>query len=265
VKSLRSSSAIRKPARTLVRVIRAEATVLAPALAGSRSVGGGQRFTMPLASAPQVALSRLTRILLLVAVALCLGAPTAGAVPAKKLDNNLAALWTTGLQTPRLQNPFHPDGPAFACFDLGGTVAPFGPAGAESCTVKPGTKIFIASTVECSTFEGIGPTDKELQACARDPRPQPPNLNPPLLKPTVTVDGESVPVTLVETPLLNITLPADNIFGLPAETQGLSVGRGWVALLHPLTPGTHTIVIVGAVGAPGPITTTIVVQPGLKP
>ena len=27
-------------------------------------------------------------------VALCLGAPTAGAVPAKKLDNNLAALWT---------------------------------------------------------------------------------------------------------------------------------------------------------------------------
>ena len=62
--------------------------------------------------------------------------------------------------------------------------------------------------------------------------------------PTVTVDGKSVPVTVVETPLLNITLPADNIFGpLPAGTQGLSVGRGWVALLHPLTPGTHTIVI----------------------
>ena len=81
---------------------------------------------MPLASAPQVALSRLTRILLLVAVALCLGAPTAGAVPAKKLDNNLAALWTTILQTPSAQNPFGTDGAAFACFDLGGTVAPFG-------------------------------------------------------------------------------------------------------------------------------------------
>ena len=56
-----------------------------------------------------VALSRLTRILLLVAVALCLGAPTAGAVPAKKLDNNLATLWTTVLETPNAQNSFNPD------------------------------------------------------------------------------------------------------------------------------------------------------------
>ena len=67
----------------------------AGAILTSLSVGGARHVTMPLASATQVALSRLTRILLLVAVALCLGAPTAGAVPAKKLDNNLAALWTT--------------------------------------------------------------------------------------------------------------------------------------------------------------------------
>ena len=37
--------------------------------------------------------------------------------------------------------------------------------------------------------------------------------------PTVTVDGKSVPVTEVETPLLNIDLPADNIFGLPDRCQ----------------------------------------------
>ena len=37
--------------------------------------------------------------------------------------------------------------------------------------------------------------------------------------PTVTVDGKSVPVTEVETPLLNIILPEDNIFGLPAGTK----------------------------------------------
>jgi hypothetical protein len=78
--------------------------------------------------------------------------------------------------------------------------------------------------------------------------------------PTVTVDGKSVPVAEVETPLLNIVLPADNLFGQPAGTQGLSVGHGWVALLHPLTPGTHTIVI-DTDEAP-PITTTIVVKPG---
>jgi hypothetical protein len=51
-----------------------------------------------------------------------------------------------------------------------------------------------------------------------------------------------VPVKGVETRLMNMVLPADNIFGLPAGTTGLSVGHGWVASLDPLAPGTHTIV-----------------------
>jgi hypothetical protein len=219
-----------------------------------------------------VALSRLTRILLLIAVALCLGAPTAGAVPAKKLDNNLEALWRTVLQTPTDENPLGPNGAEFGCVDLGGTVAPFGPVttGVGSCKVKPGTKIFVAAfTIECSTFEaGHGMTEAELRACVRNP-PQPPNQNPPLpLELTVTLDDtESVPVTLVETPLMHITLPKDNILGKPAGTEGLSVGAGWVALLHPLTPGTHTIEIDTAPDddTNPTITTTIVVQPGLKP
>ena len=254
MKCLRSSTAFRKPAPTLLRVIPAEATVLPPALAGSPSVGGARQVTIPLASAAEVALSRLTRILLLVAVALCLGAPTAGADAAKKLDNNLAALWTTVLETPSAQNSFGSGGAAFACWDLGGTVAPFAPGGVESCTVKPGTKIFVAaSSLECSTFEGNGTTDAALRTCAREGDVQD--------APSVTVDDKSVPVTEAETPLLNIVLPADNIFGKPVGTQGLSVGHGWVTLLHPLTPGTHTIVIDVAT----PITTTIVVQPGFKP
>jgi len=145
---------------------------------------------MPLASATQVALSRLTRILLLVAVALCLGAPTAGAVPAKKLDSNLAALWTTILQTPSAQNSFGAGGAAFACWDLGGTVAPFDDAvgGVERCTVKHGTKIFVtANSLECSTFEGNGTTDAELRTCAEQGDVQ--------QAPSVTVDDKSVPVT----------------------------------------------------------------------
>jgi len=125
VKSLRSSIAIRQPARTLVRVIPAVATVLPVALAGSASVGGARQPTV-LASVPRVGLSRRTRILLLVAVALCLGAPTAAAVPVKKLDNNLGEMWTTILQTPKAQNPFFTGG---GCYNLGGTVAPFGAAG----------------------------------------------------------------------------------------------------------------------------------------
>jgi hypothetical protein len=141
--------------------------------------------------------SRLAAMLLLAAVALGLVAPAASAVPAKKLDANLAAVWTTVLETPDAQNPFGHGGPASACLDLGGTVAPFGPNGVDSCTVKPGTKIFvIASSVECSTFEGNGTTEAELRNCARQTDLQVP--------PSITVDGESVPVAEVETRLLKM-------------------------------------------------------------
>jgi hypothetical protein len=199
---------------------------------------------------------RLVRILLLVALTLCVAAPAASAVPTKKLDDTLGALWTTVLETPSAQNPFGSGGSAFACFDLGGIVAPFAPGGVESCTVEPGTKIFVAANAfECSTFDGdhpgFGTTEAELRACARQ--------NDVQVAPTVTVDGQSVPVTEVETRPLDIVLPADNLFGLPPGTQGLSVGHGWVALLNPLTPGTHTIVIL--VGE-STITTTITVKPG---
>jgi hypothetical protein len=85
--------------------------------------------------------------------------------------------------------------------------------------------------------------------------------------PTVEVDRKSVPVTQVETPLLDIDLPADNILGptVPAG-QGLSVGAGWVALLHPLTPGSHPIVLDpdDPDKPTSTITTTIVVSPALS-
>ena len=201
----------------------------------------------------EVVVSRLAAVLLLAAVALGLVAPAANAVPEKKLDVNLAALWTTVLETPDAQNPFGSGGAAFACLDLGGTVAPFGPSGVESCTVKPGTKIFVAaSSVECSTFEGNGTTEAQLRDCARE--------NDVQVAPSVTVDGGSLPVIEVETRLLNIVLPENNIFGQPTGTTGLSVGHGWAVLLHPLTPGTHTIVIDR--GPADPITTTIIVEPG---
>ena len=139
---------------------------------------------------------------LLAVVTLGLAAPAARAAPATKLDSNLAALWTTVLQTPSAQNPFGTGGAAFGCLNLGGTVGPFGPTGVLSCTVKPGTKIFVAaSSWECSTFEGNGTTEAELQACAKQMDVQ--------TAPSVTVDGRSVPVTEAETGLLNIVLPVD--------------------------------------------------------
>jgi hypothetical protein len=79
------------------------------------------------------------------------------------------------------------------------------------------------------------------------------------IAPSVTVDGSPLSVTEVETRLLNIVLPENNIFGQPAGTPGLSVGHGWVVLLHPLTPGTHTVITSTGTDA---ITTRIIVEPG---
>ena len=198
-----------------------------------------------------VGMFRLVAMLSLAAVTLGLAAPAASAAPAPvKIDADLTALWMKVLATPSAQNSFGTGGEAFGCWNLGGTVAPFGPNGISSCTVKPGTKIFVVSaSVECSTFEGNGTTEAELRACAEqmDVHSAPP----------VTVDGQSVPVKEVETRLMNIVLPADNIFGEPTGTTGLSVGHGWVAHLNPLTPGTHTIV-----GGSPSFTTKIIVMSG---
>jgi len=187
---------------------------------------------------------------LFAACAALAAAPAASAAPATTLDADLTALWTTVLQTPSAQNSFGTGGAKFACWNIGGgTVAPFAPFPVKSCTVKSGTKIFVAaSSFECSTFEGNGTTEGQLRTCARQS-----DLK---TAPSVTVDGHSVPVTEAETGLMNIVLPADNIFGLPAGTTGLSVAHGWVALVHPLTPGTHTIV-----GSAPSFTTRIIVQP----
>jgi hypothetical protein len=197
-------------------------------------------------------MARLARALLLVAVTFCLVAPSASAQTSP--GGTLGDLWTTALETPTPDNPFGGGGPQ--CFVLGGNiVAPFG-GGSFTCTVKAGTRIFIAAwTTECSTFEGNGTTEAALRACAVAADAG--------VKATVTINGEPVPLSSVETGLLTIHLPQDNIFGLQgADRNGLSVAHGFVYLTDPLAPGTY--VIEGRVkfpsGRPQNFTTTIIVQ-----
>ena len=190
----------------------------------------------------------------LLALAVAFPAGAEGAVPKRKLVSNLGALWTKVFETEASKNPFGGD-PDAVCWALGGNVvAPFGPAGAPRCVVKTGTKIFVAaSSVECSNVEGNGEDEGTLRACARAADAHTP--------PQVTLDGRPISVAEVETGLMKIDLPEGNVFGVPPQ-QALSVAHGWVALLHPLTPGTHQITIRNE-GA-DPITTTIVVKPGRK-
>jgi hypothetical protein len=200
--------------------------------------------------------SHPARALLLAAVTLCLIAPSAGAHPTGPL---LGDLWTTVLQTPGAENPFV-TGDAVCLHLRGHMVAPFTPDGFpqdSTCTVKRGTKIFVAgSTFECSSFiagdhVGFGTTEAELRKCARQ--------NDAQVAPEVTVDGRSVTLTAVETRLLRIHLPSDNVFGVTgADRRGQSVAHGWVVVLKRLTRGTHTI--VNEIDADTTNTTTLIVK-----
>ena len=207
---------------------------------------------------------RFFGVALAAVVAIGMAAAPASAIPNHQLGGTLGAVWETVLEAPIPDNPFGGGDP---CIDLGGTVAPFVPLGTTTltCTVKPGTKIFItAESSECSTVEPppfFGRNEAELRACALA-------ADAGFQVPTVTLDGSSVPVSEVETGLLTIDLPENNILEVPAQ-QAFSVAHGWVALLHPLPPGTHqiSIHIEGTDQFGNPInlnnTTTIVVEPGL--
>jgi hypothetical protein len=198
-------------------------------------------------------MARLARALLLAAVIFCLVAPSASAAPTN-LGKTLGHLWTTVLEMPTPDNPFGGGGPQ--CVRLGGKiVAPFG-GGSFTCTVKAGTRIFIAAwTTECSTFERNGTTEAELRACAVGADED--------VTATVTINGEPVPLNSVETALLTIHLPQDNIFNMKgADRKGLSVAHGFVHLTDPLTPGTYIIEghVVFPDGSTADFTTTIIVQ-----
>ncbi len=203
---------------------------------------------------------RLGRLLLAVVIAMVITAPAASAAPDRKLASLLGDLWERVLETPASDSPLAAGEPW--CVDLDGVVAPFtlDPAAPPTCTVETGTKIFVAAvTVECSTVEEppyYGRDEAELRQCVRA-------LDAAQGAITVSVDGEPVALTEVETALLTLDLPEDNILGVPAQ-QALSVASGSVALLHPLPPGTHEIVITGTATVLGDFTnvTTIVVEPG---
>ena len=175
-----------------------------------------------------------------------------GRRPPTNLGNTLGNLWTKFLETPT--------GESSQCVRLGGNVvAPFG-GGTFTCTVKAGTRIFIAGyTTECSTFPtdcgGPGSNEAQLRAAAE--------AQDAGITATVTINGQPVSLSTVETGLLTIHLPQDNIFGSKgAERNGLSVAHGFVYLTDPLTPGTYIIQghVVVQDGFTTDFTTTIIVQ-----
>jgi hypothetical protein len=137
------------------------------------------------------------------------------------LESDLAAL-TGVLETPRLENPFVGGGPE--CWDLGNrTIAQFSAVNEKKCTVKPGTKIFVAAwSGECSTFDNDcgrqdnppgceATTAPDLLACAQE-------MDKPHAVPKSLADGKSRTPTRCRAQL-NIEIPRTTADGLiPART-----------------------------------------------
>src|SRR5829696_7139808 len=171
-------------------------------------------------------MSRLCRVALITVLALGVTAAPAVSAPDHKLGAILGQAWQTVLETPPADNPFTGGDP---CVQLDTTEL--------SCTVKPGTRIFVAAeSSECSNVElppFFGEDEVQLRECARD-------ADAGFDVPVVTVDGRQVTVREVESGLLQLDLPAETILGAP-EGPALSVAHGWAALVGPLTPGTHEI------------------------
>ncbi|MEP6559589.1 MAG: hypothetical protein ABJD68_00735 [Nakamurella sp.] len=154
------------------------------------------------------------------------------------LTDLLTELWTGILTAKAEGNPFNGGDRCNKLAD-GSVLAPFGGEGPDfSCDVAVGTKVFvIAYSTECSTVEEspyYGKNEPSLRACARRAMSR-------LYAPKISVDNQPALISKVRTDLIQGTLPADNLFGLPESTPIKSTGLGWVTLIPALCAGQHVI------------------------
>jgi hypothetical protein len=114
-----------------------------------------------------------------------------------------------------------------------------GGGGFRTCTIGPGHALLIpVVNAECSTLEGNGKTEAQLQKCAADliGEVKTDSLH-------ASVDGQ--PVTGLtayrfESGLFSFTSSGENAFGVPAGTTP-AVADGYWIMLTPLPPGVHTV------------------------
>jgi len=114
----------------------------------------------------------------------------------------------------------------------------------RSCTIPSGKSILL-SPIEVLCTPAETPTLKtkeDMQNCAREDQDK---VN--FVK--VTVDGTDISEIAkyrFQTPLFNLTLPENNVMGIPAgEINGVS--EGYFVMLKPLSEGNHTIRSAGSV------------------
>jgi hypothetical protein len=152
-----------------------------------------------------------------------------------------ARWWVWVLSIAKTENPLvDEDGKSCASnqsepvWFLAGTLK--GPA--ERSCVIPADKaiLFPVINVEASVAEGDGTTDEELAARTRFEMDQITDIR-------AMISGTNVNKLKqyrIQSPPFNVTLPADNVLGLPAQTTKM-MSEGYWLFLKPLEPGKYDL------------------------
>jgi hypothetical protein len=156
-----------------------------------------------------------------------------------------AKWWIWALSIPEEDNPItdqtgkncaiNQQGPVwFLAGTTGGSVT-------RECDVPAGKSILLSPlNIECSYAEFPAmKTEKDLRDCAQWPG----------ASVEVIIDGlklQEIDKYNVRSPIFDVVLPENNIFGAPAGPTK-AVSGGWWVLLQPLPPGTHQISFGGSV------------------
>lgn len=122
----------------------------------------------------------------------------------------------------------------------------------RACSIPAGKAIFFpVINVECDYTSPNLKTESDLRKCATDDQNKVSNLR-------ATVDGVAIPDLekyRAQSPLFNMTVPKDNVMGIPPGTTQ-AVSDGFWVFLKPLSPGKHEIHFTGSLAdftATGPL------------
>jgi hypothetical protein len=112
----------------------------------------------------------------------------------------------------------------------------------RSCTIPADKAIlFPVINVEASVAEGDGSTEEELSACVRIEMDQITDMR-------AMISGTNLyelKQYRIQSPLFNVTLPADNVLGLPGQTTKM-MSEGYWLFLKPLEPGNYDLYSFGS-------------------
>jgi hypothetical protein len=114
------------------------------------------------------------------------------------------------------------------------------------CSIPTGTALLFTPGGEfCSAAFGDGTTEQQLDSCAL-------NALAGITSVSASLDGNDIDVIshAVVSPLFQLQLTNDNLFGVPAGSYP-TVAAGYFLVLFPLTPGRHTLTAYDA-GFNGP-------------